>query len=59
MKTIAIVTDGKNKLDEFLKENLLMVLKEYIKVTLYHFNALEDDFIINEDIVLVLSLIHI
>ncbi|MDU4951628.1 MAG: sigma 54-interacting transcriptional regulator [Clostridium cadaveris] len=54
MKTIAIVTDGKNKLDEFLKENLLMVLKEYIKVTLYHFNALEDDFIINEDIVLVM-----
>lgn len=55
MKTIAIVTDGDTKLDEFLAENLRMVFIDQIHIDTYYTSILGKDSIIQADAILVMT----
>ncbi|WBW97712.1 sigma-54 interaction domain-containing protein [Oceanirhabdus sp. W0125-5] len=54
MKSIAVVTDGKNKLDTFLKNNLYEIFQGYAEINLYHFNKLKEGDKLKENVVLVM-----
>ena len=54
MKSIGIVTDGVSELGKFLKENLEMVLKNHVKINNYYIKSLKDDFVIEDDLILIM-----
>ncbi len=54
MKSIAVVTDGRNKLDTFLKNNLYEIFEGYAEINLYHFNKLKEGDRLKENVVLVM-----
>lgn len=52
MKSIAIVTNRKSSVAAFLRNNLEMIFKGFVKINSYYIDHLESDSIIEEDIVL-------
>jgi transcriptional regulator with PAS, ATPase and Fis domain len=52
MKTIGIVTNTNSLLANFIKENLKIIFKDFVKINNYYINGLEDHDMIKDDIVL-------
>lgn len=52
MKTIAVVTDGNNNLQEFINNNLQQIFDKKIHINNYYLNNLNDNTLINSDVVL-------
>lgn len=54
MKTIAVVTDGMSKLEDFLNKNIELIFKDKVKIKNYYLNKLSKEEIIKGDVVLVM-----
>lgn len=52
MKNIAIVTNSKSYVAQFLKKNLEMIFNGFVKINNYYIEQLESESIIQEDVVL-------
>lgn len=54
MKTIAVVTDGISKLEDFLNKNIELIFKDKVKIKNYYLNKLSKEEMIKGDVVLVM-----
>lgn len=54
MKSIALVTDGLNRLDEFLEKNLRMIFEDKVKINKYYIKDFKRGDKILEDVILVM-----
>lgn len=54
MKTIAVVTDGRSKLEDFLNKNIELIFKDKVNIKNYYFNKLSKEEMIKGDVVLVM-----
>ena len=55
MLQIGVLTDTKSYLAEFMKKNLEKVFKEKVKINNYYKNLIEKDFVIEDDVILVMT----
>lgn len=54
MKTIAVVTDGRSKLEDFLNKNIELIFKDKVNIKNYYFNKLSKEEMIKGDAVLIM-----
>ncbi|MGO0986892.1 sigma-54 interaction domain-containing protein [Clostridioides difficile] len=54
-KSVALVNDSRKDLIDFLENNLKLVFGDYIKINRYFIDEINDDEIINDDVILVMS----
>ena len=54
MKSIAVVTDGVSRLEEFLKDNLKLIFGDCVEIKSYNFKKMKDKELIDADVVLVM-----
>jgi len=54
LKSIALITDGFNRLDEFLEKNLRMILEDKVKINKYYIRDFKKGDNITEDVILVM-----
>lgn len=52
MKTIAVVTDGNNNLQDFINSNLQLIFGKKVHINNYYLNNLNSNTLINSDVVL-------
>lgn len=55
MKTIGIVTNNKSSVASFIRKNLEDIFKSTIKISNYYISDLKDDYIIKDDVVLLMT----